>query len=123
MQNIQAVASALASRFDQHAKQLSLPPWKLAYWLGLPYIAYRFNSYLSYRALNNGITDTFEWQKEIILITGGSNGIGAAAAQQLASKGTRVIVLDVLPLTYEARERNTPSKRLLSKLDLTECRS
>ena len=104
MQNIQIMASELPALFEQYAKQLPVSPLKLAYWLGLPYLAYRFNRYLSYRALNNGVTDSFDWQKEIILITGGSNGIGAAAAQKLASRGTWVVVLDILPLTYEARE-------------------
>lgn len=98
------MASDFAVLLQQYAEQLPVSPWKLAYWLGLPYIAYRFNRYLSYRALNNGVTDSFDWQKEIILITGGSNGIGAACAQKLASKGTQVIILDILPLTYEARE-------------------
>uniref|UniRef100_A0A093V5T4 Retinol dehydrogenase 10-B n=1 Tax=Talaromyces marneffei PM1 TaxID=1077442 RepID=A0A093V5T4_TALMA len=102
MQNIQTMASDLPALFQRYSKQAPVSPWKLAYWLGLPYIAYRFNRYLSYRALNNGVTDTFDWQNEIILITGGSNGIGAACAQMLASKGTQVVVLDVLPLTYEA---------------------
>lgn len=107
MQNIQVIASDLPALFEQYAKQLPVSPWKLAYWLGLPYVAYRFNRYLSRRALNNGVTDSFDWQKEIILITGGSNGIGAAAAQKLASRGTQVVVLDILPLTYEPREINT----------------
>lgn len=107
MQNIQIMASELSALFEQYAKQLPVSPLKLAYWLGLPYLAYRFNRYLSYRALNNGVTDTFDWQKEIILITGGSNGIGAAAAQKLASRGTRVVVLDILPLTYEPRETHS----------------
>ncbi|GAM42004.1 short-chain dehydrogenase [Talaromyces pinophilus] len=102
MQNIQIMASKLPAVFEHYAKQLPVSPWKLVYWLGLPYIAYRFNRCLSYRALNNGVTDSFHWQQEIILITGGSNGIGAAAAQKLASKGTQVVVLDILPLTYEA---------------------
>lgn len=104
MQNIQTIASELPALFEQYARQLPVPPWKLTYWLGLPYIAYRLNRYLSRRALNNGVTDSFDWHKEIILITGGSNGIGAAAAQKLATKGTKVVVLDILPLTYDARE-------------------
>ncbi|OKL57460.1 hypothetical protein UA08_07228 [Talaromyces atroroseus] len=52
--------------------------------------------------MNNGVAASFDWNKEIVLVTGGSNGIGAACAQQLASEGTQVVVLDVLPLTYDA---------------------
>ncbi|EED14435.1 short-chain dehydrogenase, putative [Talaromyces stipitatus ATCC 10500] len=96
------MAPDLTAFFQQNAKHLPVSPWKLACWLGLPYIAYRFNRYLSYRALNNGVVDNFDWEKEIILITGGSNGIGAACVQKLASKGTQVVVLDILPLSYDS---------------------
>jgi hypothetical protein len=63
----------------------------------------RTNRILSQRALNNGTKDTYDWKKEIVVVTGGSGGIGAATVKQLASRGTRVVVLDIIPLTFEAR--------------------
>ncbi|KAJ5664047.1 hypothetical protein N7507_004778 [Penicillium longicatenatum] len=70
--------------------------------LGLLWTAYRVNKYLSCQALNNGVQDNFDWKKEIVLVTGGSDGIGAATVQKLAERGTSVIVLDIRPLTYDA---------------------
>ncbi|KAI1046458.1 hypothetical protein LB505_014386 [Fusarium chuoi] len=76
-------------------------PVSLASALGLGYLA---NKILVSRALNHGTKAYFDWNKEIVLVTGGSGGIGGETVQQLASKGIRVVVLDVLALTYKARE-------------------
>lgn len=78
-------------------------PWEVVP-LGLLWVAYQVNRYLSGQALNNGVQAAFDWQKEIVLVTGGSDGIGAATVQTLAGRGTSVIVLDIRPLTYDARE-------------------
>lgn len=63
----------------------------------------RVNRALSRKALNNGVNAKFDWSKEIILITGAAGGIGAEAAKKLAARGSTVVVLDVLPLTYPKR--------------------
>ncbi|KAJ5114239.1 hypothetical protein N7456_002773 [Penicillium angulare] len=82
--------------------------------LSLLLLAYPINKYLNYRALNNGVSAAFDWKKEIVLVTGGSDGIGAATVQKLAERGTTVIVLDIRPLTYE------PAKNMhYFKCDLT----
>ncbi|KPM38347.1 hypothetical protein AK830_g8235 [Neonectria ditissima] len=75
-----------------------LPGGLLLSGLGLAYVA---NQYLSSRALNYGTKAKFDWDKEIILITGGSNGIGAATVQKLLKRGNQIVVVDVLPLTYK----------------------
>jgi hypothetical protein len=67
-------------------------------------ILLRINRALSSRALNNGTSDKFDWDKEIVLVTGAAGGIGAEAAQRFAKRGSKVVVLDVLPLTYPARK-------------------
>jgi 3-oxoacyl-ACP reductase-like protein len=59
-----------------------------------------WNRWMSRRALNNGVKAVFDWEKEIILVTGAAGGIGATAVKKLLEKGSRVVVLDVLPLTY-----------------------
>jgi all-trans-retinol dehydrogenase (NAD+) len=63
----------------------------------------RINRSLSRKALNNGVTAQFDWEHEIIVVTGGSGGIGAVAAQKLASRGSTVVILDVIPLTFTKR--------------------
>jgi len=58
-------------------------------------IAYRLNNYLSNRVLNNWTTDAWDWEKEVVVVTGGNNGIGAATVQSLSNRGVKVVVLDV----------------------------
>lgn len=59
------------------------------------------NGWLSERAMNNGVADTYEWTKEIVVVTGGADGIGKRIVQMLAAKGVKTVVLDVQELTYE----------------------
>ena len=59
------------------------------------------NNYLERRVLNNAVSDTYDWSKEIVLVTGGSDGIGKRVVQGFAEKGVKTVVLDVQPLTYE----------------------
>jgi hypothetical protein len=96
----------LSVRPDSHSLlgyQLQVPD---AQWKALQLVSagllLRINRYLSSRAMNNGTSDTFDWDREIILLTGGAGGIGAEAAQKFAKRGGKVVVLDVLPLTYSA---------------------
>lgn len=67
----------------------------------------RMNRYLSGRARNNAVAASFDWSKEIIVVTGASGGIGAEAAKRLASRDGSVIVLDVIPPTYSLRKSST----------------
>ncbi|KAK0110169.1 hypothetical protein ONS95_002820 [Cadophora gregata] len=60
----------------------------------------RLNRWLLRRALNNGVTDkTWDWkEKEIVVVTGGSGGIGACMVSQLQAKGVyKIIILDIMP--------------------------
>src|SRR3954447_1723032 len=59
------------------------------------------NDWLSAKSRNNWTTDrTWDWKKELVVVTGGSGGIGAGVAQRLAAMGARVVVVDIIPLTY-----------------------
>lgn len=71
----------------------------IALWI-LAGVVLRFNAWLTRRALNNGVSDTYDWDREIVVVTGGAGGIGGEIVQRLATKGTKVAVLDVLPLSY-----------------------
>lgn len=60
------------------------------------------NNWLSTKSRNNWvIDDTWDWKKELVVVTGGSGGIGAGVAQRLAALGSRVVVLDIIPLTFK----------------------
>lgn len=54
------------------------------------------NNWLSRKVVNNWTTDkTYDWDKEIVLVTGGSSGIGNLVVRDLANRGIRVICLDL----------------------------
>lgn len=72
---------------------------KSLYFLGAT-LFLKWNSWTSRKALNNGVSDSYNWDKEIIVVTGGAGGIGGEVVRQLTAKHTRIAVLDLLPLTY-----------------------
>ncbi|KAL8799070.1 MAG: hypothetical protein Q9182_006166 [Xanthomendoza sp. 2 TL-2023] len=59
------------------------------------------NNLLSAAALNNWNRSDYDWNKEIVVITGGSDGIGKRVALLLQERGAKVAILDVQPLTFE----------------------
>jgi len=50
--------------------------------------------------LNNAVKAKYDWEREVAVVTGGSDGIGKEIVLLLAEKGVKVAVLDVQPLTY-----------------------
>lgn len=59
------------------------------------------NDFLSNGSHNNWVTDRdWDWEKEIVVVTGGSGGIGGSVVQQLAADGVRVVVIDIISPTY-----------------------
>jgi len=59
------------------------------------------SNYFDTGVLDNWTNDQYDWNKEIVLITGGAGGIGGKVVQLLAEKGVKVVVLDVIPMTFE----------------------
>lgn len=53
--------------------------------------------------LDNWESSHYEWEKEIAVITGGSDGIGKHVSLLLAEKHVTVAILDIQPLTFKAR--------------------
>jgi all-trans-retinol dehydrogenase (NAD+) len=74
---------------------------KLLFYFGL---ARWVNNYLSTGVLNNWTKDEYDWEKEIVIVTGGAGGIGGNVVKLLAEKKITVVVLDVIPMTFETRK-------------------
>lgn len=73
---------------------------KLLFYLGL---VRWLSTWYSKGVLNNWQDDQYDWRgREIVLITGGSGGIGGHVVKFLSEKGVKVVVLDIQPLTFEA---------------------
>lgn len=60
-------------------------------------------SYLNDQFANNWTKDTYKWNKEIVLITGGASGIGAALTSLLLKRNpsTKIVIIDHSPLTFK----------------------
>ncbi|KAF7115350.1 hypothetical protein CNMCM5793_002166 [Aspergillus hiratsukae] len=77
----------------------------------------RVNAWLNIRTLNNGVSDRFDWNCEVVVLTGGSNGIGRQIAQLLGDRGIKVAILDIHP-PQEDPSRLPPTVRF-HKCDIT----
>jgi all-trans-retinol dehydrogenase (NAD+) len=76
---------------------------------------YRLNKLFSKLVLNNFVRDKYwNWDREIVLVTGGCSGIGELIVQKLAEHKVKVVVFDV----SEPRTRVSPTTRFY-KVDIT----
>lgn len=63
-----------------------------------------FNDLLTHGSTNNWVSDeTWDWSREIVVVTGGSGGIGGSIVQRLAADGVQVVVVDVIEPTYSLK--------------------
>lgn len=68
-------------------------------------VALWLNDFLTRGSRDNWVTDrTWDWSKELVVVTGGSSGIGGSIVQRLASDGVQIVVIDVIPPTYSTGE-------------------
>jgi 3-oxoacyl-ACP reductase-like protein len=95
---LNSVANQALNHVSQQQLRYSVLLGAVAFSSGCSWI----NRYLSADALNHGTPADFDWDKEIVVVTGGAGGIGGEIVQNLAERGTTVIVLDVMELTYDA---------------------
>jgi NADPH:quinone reductase-like Zn-dependent oxidoreductase len=56
----------------------------------------RINKILSKASLNNYTRDSYDWRSEIVVVTGGSGGLGDVLVRKLAKHGIKVISLDIM---------------------------
>ncbi|KAJ5486421.1 hypothetical protein N7530_000721 [Penicillium desertorum] len=57
----------------------------------------RLGNWLDRRTLNNSTSDPYDWNREVVILTGGSNGIGRRIAELLGARDIRVAMLDIAP--------------------------
>lgn len=89
-------------QFLARGHETALRRLKLLLYLGL---ARWFNGILNRGVLDNWQSDNYDWSKEIVVVTGGSDGIGKKTVMLFAEKGIKVVVLDVQPLTFDRRSQ------------------
>lgn len=66
--------------------------------------------------MNNWKNDVYDWKKEIVVVTGGSDGIGAKIVNLLAERGIKVVVLDIQPPKYISRFYPSLSRLQMAKI-------
>ncbi|CAI7592900.1 unnamed protein product [Penicillium manginii] len=74
----------------------------------------RLGAWLDHRAINNGQKDHYDWNREVVILTGGSGGIGRHVAQMLGERGIKVAILDIT-----APETALPNSVRYFKCDIT----
>ncbi|RVD80153.1 uncharacterized protein DFL_008059 [Arthrobotrys flagrans] len=52
------------------------------------------SGWFSRNAENNWVEDKYDWDRELVLITGASSGFGEKIAAKLATRGTKVVTID-----------------------------
>ncbi|GKT80576.1 short-chain dehydrogenase/reductase [Colletotrichum tofieldiae] len=57
----------------------------------------RVNNLLSLATLNNFARDKYDWRRELVVVTGGSGGLGDRLVRKLAKNCVKVISLDIVP--------------------------
>lgn len=61
------------------------------------------NRTLSRWAANNWTSDSWQGEKELVLVTGGASGIGRQIMEDLSRAGARVVILDISEPNFKLR--------------------
>lgn len=95
----------LLARFTRNGRNLSILHRKASSRLNklfLIALVRGVSNWWSDKARNNWVDDDYDWSKEIVLITGGADGIGGRMVKLLSERGITVVVLDTRPLSFTA---------------------
>ncbi|PWN52379.1 NAD(P)-binding protein [Violaceomyces palustris] len=86
--------------FDDWFQSHQSVAWSLAIF-SLSVVTFNLSNYLSYWVSNRSslapLRSKADWNRELVVITGGASGIGAQLAQRCAQRGCKVVTLDVRP--------------------------
>lgn len=85
---------------------------KVFVYLGL---ARWLNGVLNRGVLDNWKSDKWDWSKDFVVITGGSDGIGKHIVLLLAAKNIKVVILDIQEPTYDLRTSPSASTQITQK--------
>lgn len=88
----------LLAKFTSHGREIAQQHPRLLYTLhGLASLAVlrRLNAWINHKVLSNGNSDQYDWTSEVVVLTGGGNGIGRQIALLLAKRGITVAILDI----------------------------
>ena len=96
----------LLARYNDRVRGMSLDyplafsRLKICMYLGL---ARYINGFLGQMAQNNWTRAKFNWSKELVLITGGSDGFGKLLTLMFAEKGVKVVIFDIQKPKFDLR--------------------
>ena len=116
------LAFLLAARFTKKGSDLSIlheTAFKRVKYLFYWGLLRTISGYLDAGALDNWKKDVYNWKTEIVLVTGGAGGIGSHIVKLLAERGIKVVVLDVIPMSFETCK--TPYVHRLVRPQLIFC--
>ena len=65
--------------------------------LGAAVVLRKAHAILTQAALNNFSRDSYDWRREVVVVTGGSGGLGDLLVRKLAKESIKVISLDIVP--------------------------
>ncbi|KAL7916308.1 NAD(P)-binding protein [Trichoderma velutinum] len=105
---ITAPAALLLSGLATYAPDTIVTKYLLpVYALTFIGILLTLNDYLDKQFANNWVSDkTWNWDEEIVVVTGGSDGIGASISKQLIARNprTRIVIVDYAPLKWQPKQ-------------------
>jgi hypothetical protein len=65
--------------------------------LGGAVVLRKAHGILTQAAVNNFSCDSYDWRREVVVVTGGSGGLGDLLVRKLAKDCIKVISLDIVP--------------------------
>jgi NADPH:quinone reductase-like Zn-dependent oxidoreductase len=104
--------------FSRQGKEWMVTRPNAAKWLqafAIWAVADKVFRFLGRGVMNNWTNDTYNWSREIVVVTGGSDGIGACVVKLLSERKIKVVVLDIQEPKYTCTFPQAPRGRLTGR--------